>query len=127
MYLIALQISSGDLAVTVKNINTVNDITYVEVAYTIYMPEIELPDGSTTEMSMEILQVIKQNRPKTPTEEEADRIQAIDRLEERFKSGIAVDWTLGGSYFAPMIGTNEAMALGFFGTLLIIFLGLLPT
>ena len=124
---IALQISSGDLAVTVKNINTVNDITYVEVAYTIYMPEIELPDGSTTEMSMEILQVIKQNRPKTPTEEEADRIQAIDRLEERFKSGIAVDWTLGGSYFAPMIGTNEAMALGFFGTLLIIFLGLLPT
>ncbi|MBS5344294.1 MAG: C39 family peptidase [Clostridium sp.] len=124
---IALQISSGDLAVTVKNINTVNDITYVEVAYTIYMPEIELPDGSTTEMSMEILQVIKQNRPKTPTEEEADRIQAIDRLEERFKSGMAVDWTLGGSYFAPMIGTNEAMALGFFGTLLIIFLGLLPT
>ena len=124
---IALQISSGDLAVTVKNINTVNDITYVEVAYTIYMPEIELPDGSTTEMSMDILQVIKQNRPKTPTEEEADRIQAIDRLEERFKSGMAVDWTLGGSYFAPMIGTNEAMALGFFGTLLIIFLGLLPT
>ena len=104
---IALQISSGDLAVTVKNINTVNDITYVEVGvHDLHMPEIELPDGSTTEMSMEILQVIKQNRPKTPTEEEADRIQAIDRLEERFKSGIAVDWTLGGSYFAPMIGTK---------------------
>ncbi len=97
---IALKMSSGNLAVSVKNVVATDSYSEIAISYIINMNDISLANGSNVEISMELTQIIKQKRPPSDQEgQEMEIFENITALYRSFSSGQIIDREAIGSFF----------------------------
>ena len=93
--------SSGNLAVSVKNVVATDSYSEIAISYIINMNDISLANGSNVEMSMELTQIIKQKRPPSDQEgQEMEIFENITALYRSFSSGQIIDREAIGSFFS---------------------------
>ena len=120
---IALKMSSGNLAVSVKNVVATDSYSEIAISYIINMNDISLANGSNVEMSMELTQIIKQKRPPSDQEgQEMEIFENITALYRSFSSGQIIDREAIGSFFSE---TSVATTMTIGGIILIAIMAVL--
>lgn len=119
---IALKMSSGNLAVSVKKVYATDSYSEIAISYIINMNDISLANGSKVEMSMELTQIIKQKRPPSNQGQEMKIFENITELYRRFSSGQIIDREAIGSFFSE---TSVATTMTIGGVFLIAIMAVL--
>ena len=120
---IALKMSSGNLAVSVKNVVATDSYSEIAISYIINMNDISLANGSNVEMSMELTQIVKQKRPPSDQEgQEMEIFENITALYRSFSSGQIIDREAIGSFFSE---TSVATTMTIGGIILIAIMAVL--
>lgn len=121
---IALKMTTGTIAVTVTNVEPTDTGNIIQIAYTLYMPEVKLPNSQSVELTMNVLYTIIQNRSEPPVSEAEKALNDnIEEMQRKFNQNIQIDWSAVGSFFIP---TSQATAATFWGSLGAAFLTFAP-